>query len=81
MKQLGQPAERLRNFTFCTLIFVFLLCTFYTVTAQSSESLQSRQILDATGIRGGLIVHVGCGDGELTAALRAGDSYLVDGLD
>jgi outer membrane protein assembly factor BamB len=39
------------------------------------------QILQATGIQGGLIVHIGCGDGRLTAALRTGDSYLVHGLD
>ncbi len=27
------------------------------------------------------MVHLGCGDGKLTAALRANDSYLVHGLD
>jgi len=41
----------------------------------------ARQILDASGVKGGVIVHVGCGDGRLTAALRANDSYLVHGLD
>jgi len=39
------------------------------------------QILDATGVRGGLVVHVGCGDGKLTAALRASPSFVVQGLD
>jgi len=42
---------------------------------------QARQILDASGVKGGLVVHIGCGDGKLTAALRANDSYLVHGLD
>ena len=42
---------------------------------------QEQQILKATGVTGGLIVHVGCGDGSLTAALHAGDGYLVQGLD
>ena len=42
---------------------------------------QARQILEATGVKGGLIVHVGCGDGELTNALHANESYLVHGLD
>ena len=45
---------------------------------------QARGILDATGVKGGLIVHVGCGDPGapgLTAALRVNDSYLVHGLD
>ena len=41
---------------------------------------QARQILEATGVKGGLIVHVGCGDGRLTAALHANESYLVHGL-
>ena len=41
----------------------------------------AKQILDATGVRGGLIVHVGCGDGTLTSALRASDSFLVHGID
>jgi len=38
-------------------------------------------IFKATGVRGGLIVHVGCGDGKLTAAMGAGPSRLVLGLD
>ena len=50
-------------------------------TAPAPEVAQAKQILDATGIRGGLVVHVGCGDGKLTAALRANDSYMVHGLD
>jgi outer membrane protein assembly factor BamB len=41
----------------------------------------AREIISATGVRGGLIVHLGCGDGALAAALRASDSYLVHGLD
>jgi len=47
----------------------------------ADEARQGREILRAAGVQGGLIVHVGCGDGRLTAALRAGDSYLVHGLD
>ena len=35
----------------------------------------------SAGVSSGLIVHIGCDDGELTAALRAGDGYLVHGLD
>ena len=41
----------------------------------------AREILDAAGVRGGLVVHLGCGDGRLTASLLADDSYLVQGLD
>jgi len=39
------------------------------------------EILKAAEVKGGLIVHVGCGDGKLTAALRANDRYVVHGLD
>ncbi|MFW6107327.1 MAG: PQQ-binding-like beta-propeller repeat protein [bacterium] len=41
---------------------------------------RARAILDLAGVKGGLVVHLGCGDGTLTAALRATDSYLVHGL-
>jgi len=41
----------------------------------------AEQILATTGVKGGLVVHLGCGDGKLTAALRAGQGYLVHGLD
>ncbi|MBM3892384.1 MAG: methyltransferase domain-containing protein, partial [Verrucomicrobia bacterium] len=37
--------------------------------------------LKASGIKGGLVVHLGCGDGRLTAALRSNERYTVHGLD
>ena len=49
--------------------------------AADDPQTSARNILDATGIQGGLIVHIGCGDGRLTAALRASDGYLVHALD
>ena len=45
------------------------------------EPQSASQILTASGVNGGLIVHIGCSDGKLTAALRAGDNYTVQGLD
>ena len=42
---------------------------------------QATQILDDSGVKGGFIVHIGCGTGRLTAALCANNSYLVHGLD
>ena len=49
-------------------------------SAAEPQSL-ARQILEASGVKGGLVVHVGCGDGQVTAALRATDAYLVHGID
>ncbi len=50
-------------------------------TASAAPDRQAADILETAGVRGGLVVHLGCGDGRLTAALRAGDAYLVHGLD
>ncbi len=57
---------------------VFLLLT--TGLAAAAET-PARDILDASGVKGGLVVHVGCGDGRLTAGLCGGRGYVVHGLD
>ncbi|MFH1744496.1 MAG: PQQ-binding-like beta-propeller repeat protein, partial [bacterium] len=59
--------------------FIFILIGHYLIAADNTDGLAKR-ILQETGINGGLIVHVGCGDGRLTASLRAGESYVVQGL-
>jgi len=76
--------------TKCAFI-LYMSCTLSAVMAQPPRLLgedksggydqKAKQILDTTGIKGGLIVHIGCGDGKLTAALRTNDSYMVHGLD
>ena len=47
----------------------------------SAEKALAQQVLQAAGVKGGLVVHLNCGDGRLTAALRASESYIVHGLD
>ncbi len=42
---------------------------------------QAADILSATQTEGGFIVHLNCGDGQLTTALRVDDRYQVQGLD
>jgi len=39
-----------------------------------------RQHTQRSGLRGGLVVHHDCGDGELILALGRGDSWVVEGL-
>jgi len=46
-----------------------------------AKSDSASDIIQATGVNGGLVVHVGCGDGKLTAKLRVDDGYIVQGLD
>ena len=58
-----------------------LFITVFLFVAGVGHGQNSREILKTTGVRGGLVVHIGCGNGRLTAALRANERYLVHGLD
>ncbi|HYW78556.1 MAG TPA: PQQ-binding-like beta-propeller repeat protein, partial [Thermoguttaceae bacterium] len=51
-----------------------------TCSAETNDEL-ARRVLVESGVTGGLIVDVGCGDGKLTAALGAESGHLVHGLD
>lgn len=41
---------------------------------------EATDLLQQSGIKGGIVVHVGCGDGQLTARLKANERYQVQGL-
>jgi ubiquinone/menaquinone biosynthesis C-methylase UbiE len=73
--------KAMRQFRVNAALFLFISFTLPVEMVQAQDQRRARQILDATGVKGGLIIHVGCGDGKLTAALAAGDEYLVQGLD
>ena len=67
-----------------SLICVLLAVCLLSATANANENnavTMAKEILDATGVQGGIVVHLGCGDGTLTAALRADDCYTVHGLE
>ncbi len=49
-------------------------------SAANSDAV-AQKLLTQSGVQGGLIVHLGCGDGSLTNALRPNDRYVVHGLD
>ena len=51
----------------------------YCPALSSAET--APDLVAKSGVRGGLVVHVGCAGGELTAALRINDRYVVQGLD
>lgn len=61
-------------------LVILLLSAVVVVSSQETAARRAQGVLDATGVQGGLVVHLGCGDGTLTAALRVNDSYLVHGL-
>jgi outer membrane protein assembly factor BamB len=55
--------------------------SFGVLSVVAAEALSPSGILKSTGVHGGLVVHLGCGDGKTTASLLSGDGFLVQGLD
>jgi outer membrane protein assembly factor BamB len=76
MKALSKYACRSAS---CLALLVLLLNV--SVTGAESPADAAKRITTATGIQGGLVVHLGCGDGQLTMALGNGKRYLVQGLE
>ena len=58
---------------------VLAACLILSVRATAGVS--TSDIVQQSGIKGGIVVHLGCGDGRETADLLPGNSYLVHGLD
>jgi len=58
-----------------------MLLTTTAVGALAGPADEAEQIASLAGFRGGLVIHVGCGDGRLTAALRLADNCVVQGLE
>jgi len=51
------------------------------VRAFGDAAGEADEILNRSGVKGGLIVHIGCGEGKLAAELCRTDAFLVHGLD
>ncbi len=51
-----------------------------SAAAVSAAGPDARQLLETAGVEGGVVVHVGCDDPQLLAALRATPSFLVQGI-
>jgi outer membrane protein assembly factor BamB len=49
--------------------------------AAAARAGTAEDVLKASGVKGGLVVCVGCDDPALLVSLRADDAYLVQGLD
>jgi outer membrane protein assembly factor BamB len=50
-------------------------------TLEESAGASALEVLEASGVNSGLVVHVGCGDGLTTATLAISDNCVVQGLD
>jgi len=60
-----------------------IVCLAFVISSAALDAaeLTPAEALKAGGVKGGLVVHLGCGNGKLTTVLRANDSCLVHGLD
>ena len=59
---------------------VALLCL-SGLSIHAASDPAAAKILADSGVKGGIVVQLGIGDGSLTAGLRMNDSYQVQGLD
>ena len=66
------------RFTRPLTLVTILAAVCLSITAHAASA---RDILRETGVDGGFIVHLGCGGGKLTVALRVDERYTVHGLD
>ena len=72
----------IHNPLFCLLMIFCLFIAIHTAgCSRESQEDRAKGILEKSGVKGGFIVHLNCGDGTLTEALKKNDGYLVHGLD
>jgi len=62
----------------CGILLVMVLCL---GAVSASAATSGRAMLETARVQGGLVVHVGCSDGKLTASLCPSQRYLVQGLE
>ena len=49
--------------------------------APPDQQTAATALLETAGVHGGLVVHSGCGNGSLTAALRQSPAFQIHGLE
>ena len=64
----------------CKIVVVSLSFAL-AVAASTRAAGPGGQLLEGSGVRGGVVVPLGCGDGQLTVGLSGGARFLVHGLD
>ena len=61
------------------LLILLIACT--AATRASAAELASRQVLDASGLQGGLVVQIGCRQRAVAEQLASTGRFLVQTLD
>ncbi len=72
--------SKIRTMMILALVVVLVGASSTNGAERSLDRDRAAEILDECDVTGGLIVHVGCGDGRLAAALGAEQGLVVQGL-
>ena len=72
--------SRLLNLNRVATAIALLSLVVSTTAARCAEAESARQLVDASGVTGGLIVHVGSADAKTIASLRINDRFVVQAL-
>ena len=75
------PSNRIKTVLCILLTLMGLLCFHSERIAFATPSSTAKQIRETSGFEGGLVIHLGCSDGKLTAALGMDSNHIVHGLD
>ena len=70
--------------TSCRLLLTILTSGVVTASCNflaAAIPTDAADVIQQSGVQGGLVIHLGCGKGELTGALRINPRYQVHGLD
>jgi outer membrane protein assembly factor BamB len=77
-----RPVSTTVSLASAALTLVALLPWMLSARAEESSAPDAAgEILAAAGVQGGILVHLDCGDGRLTAALGAEEGFTVHGLE
>jgi len=60
------------------IVTIAILALLFVGTATTGDA---GTLVENSGVKGGVVVHLGCGDGKSTASLFSGDKFLIYGLD
>jgi len=71
---------RLTPATMCAISLLAVGFLFGQPVVGATPQQRATEILKASGVKGGLVVHLGCNDGKLTTSMRGSDRYLVHAL-
>ncbi|MHC4116078.1 MAG: outer membrane protein assembly factor BamB family protein [Planctomycetota bacterium] len=71
----------MKRYTVISYLMTVSLLAGSALAGNDDVTAQALKLLDKTGFQGGIVVHLGCGDGKLAAALGTGDNVTVHGLE